>query len=550
MKRKCLLAALAVACMVASTNTPMEAVAAEEANTISAQQAVEIGATLEEVNEMIPDTIKLGISSYEAVNADGGFSTGCTVLAEELSKIIAGTGYKITTYTPSLTLSEVYGISMYDPQCYRYTIADQNDSTSSIAGTIEVEYTHTHSYSDNEVLAKSDAAVKAVLQSFDAIEDLNVYVSYDEFYKKKLNEQSGVEEYFGLYTDEFGVRVEYTPQKGDLGMTLGLMYYILEDECIAVHSVGVKTEGSVYVINKDGSYYWSVGDIEVSSKKMTDTAKYEKMSNKLSQAGYGNISGAYDLTLESGDISGGLPLVFMVGANDGEKAMILQEKSDGTYIEHKIDSAASYCVSTTVTELSSFMVAFYDGDVEELNLNPTTGLTAKSSGKNRVSLSWNPVDNADGYLVYGLKNGKYGYVGMTTQGTTFNDINAIASDYNYYWVFPYYKDTNGNMITGSCPSYSYAKGVCAAVTYLRGYSQTGSVKLTWVASYGAEEYLVYGKTATGAYGYIGMTTGTTFTHTTASKTEYNFYWVYPTFKDTSGNRIVGLQPSYVYGIAK
>ena len=184
-------------------------------------------------------------------------------------------------------------------------------------------------------------------------------------------------------------------------------------------------------------------------------------------------------------------------------------------------------------------------------LSILSGLTAKPAGVNKVSLSWDSVPEAKGYLIYAQKDGKYGYCGMTTRGTTFTDLKALDTDYNFYWVFPYVEDENGKMYPGKCEKYVFAKGVTLAVTDLKAVSQKGSVKLTWTASKGAEGYLIYGKTETGNYGYIGMTTlGTTYTDKKASNKEYNFYWVYPYHKDKSGKMIVGGTPKYVYGKAK
>ena len=181
-----------------------------------------------------------------------------------------------------------------------------------------------------------------------------------------------------------------------------------------------------------------------------------------------------------------------------------------------------------------------------------TNLKAVTSGPSKVKLTWNVVSGAEGYLIYAQKNGQYGYAGMTTKGTTYTDTKALTADYNFYWVFPYVKDTKGNMYTGVCQSYKYAKGgVCPAVTNLKAVSEIGQVRLTWKASAGAEGYLVYGKTATGKYEYKGMTTkGTTYVHKSASKTEYNFYWVFPYHKDANKKMIVGGTPKYVYGKAK
>ena len=176
-----------------------------------------------------------------------------------------------------------------------------------------------------------------------------------------------------------------------------------------------------------------------------------------------------------------------------------------------------------------------------------------SSVKGGVKLTWTKSAGAEGYLVYGIHPGeKYGYIGMTTKGTTFTDKKASSTDWNFYWVFPYHTDSNGNKVVGGTPKYVYGKAQkCAAVTDLKASSVKGGVKLTWTKSAGAEGYLVYGIHPGEKYGYIGMTTkGTTFTDKKASSTDWNFYWVFPYHTDSNGNKVVGGTPKYVYGKAK
>ena len=231
--------------------------------------------------------------------------------------------------------------------------------------------------------------------------------------------------------------------------------------------------------------------------------------------------------------------------------------SDGTD-DLKLDTSGSPAVLRRLPG-SNLVGDVYVGDyaIEYLFRFPdckipgaTTGLTAKAGGKNRVVLSWKSVEDAEGYLIYAQKDGKYGYVGMTS-GTSFPDLKALDSDYNYYWVFPYAKDSRDKMYTGSCPKYVYAKGVCAPVTNLKASSVKGGVKLNWTASYQAEGYLIYGIVDGKPYGYVGMTTkGTEYIDKTASKTDYNFYWVYPYHKDANGKMVVGLTGKYTYGRAK
>lgn len=190
--------------------------------------------------------------------------------------------------------------------------------------------------------------------------------------------------------------------------------------------------------------------------------------------------------------------------------------------------------------------------VEKERLAAVENLKASSS-VGKVKLTWSEVKDAEGYLIYGIRGGgnKYGYIGMTSK-TSFVDVKALTSDYNYYWVFAYCKDENGKMYPGLTAHYVYGKAQkCAAVTDLKASYVKGGVKLTWTKSAGAEGYLVYGIHPGEKYGYIGMTTkGTTFTDKKASSTDWNFYWVFPYHTDSNGNKVVGGTPKYVYGKAK
>lgn len=186
--------------------------------------------------------------------------------------------------------------------------------------------------------------------------------------------------------------------------------------------------------------------------------------------------------------------------------------------------------------------------------NAVTGLKAVPAGKKKVGLTWNESTGSEGYLIYAQKNGKYGYVGMTQSGTltSFTDIRALDTEYNYYWVFPYFKDANEKMIVGGTPKYVWAiGGRTDAVTNLKASSVNNGVKLTWNGSIGADGYLIYGIVDGKKYGYVGMTTkGTTYTDKKASKSVWNYYWVFPYHIGDNGSMLVGGTPKYVYGKAK
>ena len=181
-------------------------------------------------------------------------------------------------------------------------------------------------------------------------------------------------------------------------------------------------------------------------------------------------------------------------------------------------------------------------------------ISAAAAGKNKVKITWGQVSDADGYLIYTKKSGKEytycGWVKSKTQ-TSYTDTKAVDTEYNFYWVYAYKYDANGKRIVGKCERYVYAKGTCVRVENLKASSVKGGVKVSWSKSAGADGYIIYGKTKSGKYGYIGMTSKTTYTDTKASKSEYNFYWVFPYHNSVSGKRAIGpVSAKYVYGKAK
>ena len=143
-----------------------------------------------------------------------------------------------------------------------------------------------------------------------------------------------------------------------------------------------------------------------------------------------------------------------------------------------------------------------------------------------VNLSVLNAEGSDVSVFYAVS---YTHLDVYKRQEYFLDTRALDTAYNFYWVFPYVTDGNGKMIPGNCTKYVFAKGVCPAVTNLRAASVTGGVRLSWSASRDAQGYLVYGMNAANrSYHYVGMTTGATaFIDKKASRTNWNFYWVYP-----------------------
>lgn len=182
-------------------------------------------------------------------------------------------------------------------------------------------------------------------------------------------------------------------------------------------------------------------------------------------------------------------------------------------------------------------------------LGTVKNLKAESYGKRKVNISWDKVQDAEGYVIYRrVGNGSFKYYYMTNTNT-FVDSAASETDYNFYRIYPYYRDEQKKVILGPSNAYVYAKGILPAVTGLKARNGNSNVTVSWDPVIGAEGYIIYRRVGNGEFEYRYMVKNTEFKDTSASKNQYNFYRVYPYYL-INGIRILNQQSSYVYGKAK
>jgi len=178
-------------------------------------------------------------------------------------------------------------------------------------------------------------------------------------------------------------------------------------------------------------------------------------------------------------------------------------------------------------------------------------LKAEAAGKNRVKLTWGAVDGAEGYIIYRrIGSGSFSYRYMVP-GTTYTDVTASETEWNFYRVYPYFTDANGKRILGNSANYTYAKGVLPMVPGLKAIGRTGYTTVSWNSVPEAEGYIIYrriGSNGSFSYRYMTKSNVLYFNDVTASKTEWNFYRVYPYYmKD--GTRILNQNSDYTYAKA-
>ena len=191
---------------------------------------------------------------------------------------------------------------------------------------------------------------------------------------------------------------------------------------------------------------------------------------------------------------------------------------------------------------------FIDRGYKTDNLKPVQGLSALPTGNANIYLSWRSVENAEGYIIYRRTETEetfsYRYI---VNKTNFTDTTALKNANNYYRVYPYYTDQDGDMITGPCLEDVCAKAEAKTITGLSAESLGKyKVKLVWDYAEGADGYFIYKSIGGGAFSYLYMKNTNSYVDLNASGKEYNFYRVYPYYLSATGEKVIGASQSYVF----
>lgn len=180
----------------------------------------------------------------------------------------------------------------------------------------------------------------------------------------------------------------------------------------------------------------------------------------------------------------------------------------------------------------------------------TNNLKAVADGAT-VRLTWDKVNDVDGYIIYrqlpGEKNMRYRY---TVTGTGFIDSNAQLDGFNFYRIYPY-KKVNGKNVTAISNQYVYAKPTLTNVTKLKAVGKANKqIQISWNKYSGADGYIVYRQDSnTKQFKYRLMTSSTGFNDTVEKANTYYYYRVYP-YKNVNGKRVIGTSNTYVYAKSK
>ena len=179
-----------------------------------------------------------------------------------------------------------------------------------------------------------------------------------------------------------------------------------------------------------------------------------------------------------------------------------------------------------------------------------TGLKARATGREEVTLSWSTLKDAEGYII--LRDGNQ--IGYVIKQSSYVDTAASPDHMNYYWVIPFSHSKNG-IKKGKISDYAWAIGwtVAPAGTVATEISP-GVITLRWDAIEGASSYVILSKTGTveAPFDQPHYSSVTEFSDniSTASGT-IMYYWVYGIYTNSEGGVLTaGKASPFAWAVTK
>lgn len=374
-------------------------------------------------------------------------------------------------------------------------------------------------------------------------------VSVDKLDHKKAENDKNAQVAFNgdLVIDEGWVNIaQYAGKEANVLGMLNKLYYS-----------DVKAEA--YVLCETCGEYKDTSAINMNNLKVTvDEVKKE---GKTCEPGYITLTATYTKTAK--DVAGEKVVVtktFEYYSSETAYTGRTAHDPDQPVKENIVEATATengsydeviYC-KVCGTEISRKHVIV--NATGEVVLPAVTGLTAKATGMNRVALSWDAVEGAEGYFVIGFGENRTGSQIAYTTRTSWTDTAADSDAFNFYWVQPFNRNAAGKIVKGELGGYKYALGrVVAATGKVFATATEDGIELSWAAVNGANSYVVMSKTgsADAAFNASVATDTTTFVDTNAAAGEVTYYWVYATYKNADGKVLAaGKTSPFAWAIAK
>lgn len=280
----------------------------------------------------------------------------------------------------------------------------------------------------------------------------------------------------------------------------------------------------------------------------------------LNKATYVNIS----LTHEKINAAGRSWYVYLLKAN-GDRYSYKEEGrlysyAGDTYTESKAVKLAKgtyYVVVRAAPDNKNAVGEEYTVCVNKITAKKTTVSNVKSTGYNKLKVTWKAVPGATSYDIYrsSSKNGSYSKVKTIDDVKTvsWTDKGVTTGKTYYYKIKATVALEGGTSKTSGYSNVKSGKAVPAAAT-LKVTAGSKRMKLTWTKVSGAAGYEIYRSTAKdGKYSKIKtITKGSTKTYTDKSKISSGktYYYKIRAYRKVDGKKVYGVYSKVISKKAK
>lgn len=247
------------------------------------------------------------------------------------------------------------------------------------------------------------------------------------------------------------------------------------------------------------------------------------------------------------DVTGYQIYRYNPSSNSYEKVKTISNNSSTSYNDENLQSA--YVYSYKIRAYKIVDGEYYYGNYSNLfsestRINKVTNLSLDTRNATSLEISWDKVNEADGYRIYRLDTNTDTYKLVDTINnnsiTSYKHENLVSAT-NYYYKVKAFKYLNGSTRYSDYSSRLKATTRPLQPSVTLSSTTSKSIKASWTKiSKRTEGYEVYMSTSkNGTYSSIGTTTNTSFSKSSLTKGK-TYYFKVRAYRTVDGNKIYSL----------
>lgn len=323
-------------------------------------------------------------------------------------------------------------------------------------------------------------------------------------------------------------------------------------------SVTVTLDGKTLKLNEDYTISYSnntsIGTAKITIKGIggytgTKTANFKIVPNQVENVSLvkKTINSLNISWSKLNDVTGYEIYKYNPSSNSYENVKTISDNSTTSYTDENLQSA--YVYSYKIRGYKVVDGEYYYGNYSNLfsestRIDKVTNLSLDTRNATSLEISWDKVNEADGYKIYRLDTNTDTYKLVDTINnnsiTSYKHENLVSAT-NYYYKVKAFKYLNGSTRYSDYSSRLKATTRPLQPSVTLSSTTSKSIKASWTKiSKRTEGYEVYMSTSkNGTYSSIGTTTNTSFSKSSLTKGK-TYYFKVRAYRTVDGNKIYSL----------